>query len=260
MTRAYIGTSGWNYKHWSDGVFYPKEVQPAEWLSFFAEQFDTVEINNSFYRLPGVETFKSWRARVPRNFTFAVKASRYLTHLKRLKEPEEPLALFFSRARHLKEKLGPILFQLPPRFKADIDRLETFLKALKRRTSHVGIRTAIEIRDESWLKEDVFARLKEHDVALCFADWDGLPVTSPVTADFVYVRRHSGPDAGNYPRTALDRDAREVKKWLSQGLDVYVYFNNDPHGHAVRNAEYLKRRCTERGRSIPSPLFYRPKR
>jgi uncharacterized protein YecE (DUF72 family) len=254
VAKAYIGTSGWNYKHWADGVFYPAQLRPSEWLEFYAEHFDTVEINNSFYRLPSEETFKSWRGRVPSGFIFAVKASRFLTHLKRLKDPEDPLDLFFSRSRNLRETRGPILFQLPPQLRADIPRLENFLDALKRHTSR-GVRATLEVRHESWLDTKVFMLLRDYQVALCFADWRDVPVTSPITSDFVYVRRHAGPDAGNYPRAALDRDSANVREWLRQGLDVYVYFNNDPHGHAVRNAKYLKSRCVEEGRSTPSPFL-----
>src|SRR5213594_1283558 len=133
MSKAYIGTSGWNYKHWSQGVFYPKDLKPSEWLKYFVGYFDTVEINNSFYRLPSEAVFQSWRTRVPHHFVFAVKASRFITHIKRLKDPAEPLALFFSRVKYLKERLGPILFQLPPLFRLDLDRLAIFC-ALSRPT------------------------------------------------------------------------------------------------------------------------------
>src|SRR5262252_7798941 len=131
MMKAYIGTSGWNYKHWWNGEFYPKAVKQADWLKFFAGHFHTVEINNSFYRLPSEIAFQNWRTQVPPGFTFAVKASRFMTHIKRLKDPEEPLELFFSRAKYLKDRLGPILFQLPPRFKINLERFELFLSALK---------------------------------------------------------------------------------------------------------------------------------
>src|ERR1051326_9440788 len=135
MAKAHIGTSGWNYKHWWNGEFYPRELKPTEWLSYFIREFDTVEINNSFYRLPTKEAFDKWRNQAPPDFIFAVKASRFLTHIKRLKDPEEPLALFSPRAKHLKDRPGPVLFQLPPRFKLDLGRLAIFLRALKR---HIG--------------------------------------------------------------------------------------------------------------------------
>jgi len=239
MGKAYIGTSGWNYKHWSQGVFYPKDLKPSEWLKYFVGYFDTVEINNSFYRLPSEAVFQSWRTQVPHHFVFAVKASRFITHIKRLKDPEEPLALFFSRVKYLNECLGPILFQLPPLFRLDLDRFATFLRALE--THGQRRRCVIEVRDGTWLVPRVYEQLRKHNVALCFADWRETQVTEPVTADFVYVRRHYGPGkGGNYPKKSLDRDATQIREWLGRGLDVYVYFNNDMDGHAIGNAKYVQ--------------------
>jgi uncharacterized protein YecE (DUF72 family) len=248
MARAYIGTSGWNYKHWWNGVFYPKELRPSEWLRFFTEHFDTVEINNSFYRLPSEVAFQNWRTQVPKGFIFAVKASRFITHTKRLKDPEEPLDLFFSRAKHLQDHLGPILFQLPPRFKLNLERLAIFLDMLRKHTADNKVRCAIEVRDATWLVEPVFEFLRADNVALCFADWRDTHVTHPVTANFVYVRRHSGPGAGgNYPKRHLDRDLGQIHDWLKAGLDVYVYFNNDMVGHAIRNAKYVQQAVVSGG-------------
>jgi len=241
MARAYIGTSGWNYKHWAKGEFYPADLKASAWLEFFVEHFETVEINNSFYRLPSEEAFQRWRIQVPQRFVFSVKASRYLTHIKRLKDPEEPLDLFFSRAKHLGDRFGPVLFQLPPRFKANLDRLRTFLDALRHHTKRTRWRCALEFRDATWLIPEVFEMLRAEDVALCFADWRDLHVTAPVTASFVYVRRHYGPaEGGNYPKAALDKDVELIRGWLKAGLDVYLYFNNDLGGHAIRNAKYVK--------------------
>jgi uncharacterized protein YecE (DUF72 family) len=240
VTKAYIGTSGWNYEHWANGVFYPQAVKPPDWLRHYTRTFDTVEINNSFYHLPTAATFRKWRTTAPHGFTFSVKASRFLTHIKRLRDPEDPLDLFLSRARELKETLGPVLFQLPPQFKANIDRLSMFLRAWRRRAARRRLRAAIEVRHESWLTSDVFELLKKYEVALCFADWRDLPITNPVTASFVYVRRHSGPDEGNYTKKSIRDDASRVREWLRNGLDVYVYYNNDPHGYAVRNAVTLQ--------------------
>jgi uncharacterized protein YecE (DUF72 family) len=174
MPAAFIGTSGWNYKHWGNNVFYPSTLKPAEWLQFYAQHFDTVEINNSFYRLPTEDAFIHWRQGVPKEFIFAVKASRFLTHIKRLKEPEAPLELFFSRTRYLKGQLGPVLFQLPPRFKVDMERLEVFLRVLRKPAARRRVRCAIEVRDATWLEPAVFALLAKHRVALCFADWNDL--------------------------------------------------------------------------------------
>lgn len=241
MAHIYIGTSGWNYKHWSNDEFYPKGLKASEWLRFFAHHFDTVEINNSFYRLPSEEAFQSWRTHVPTTFSFAIKASRFLTHIRRLREPEDPLDLFFSRALHLEERLGPVLFQLPPQFKINLPRLETFLFALKKHIRKHRLRCVIEFRDATWLVPSVFELLRAHRVALCFADWRDILVTKPVTTDFVYVRRHYGPaKGGNYPKKNLDRDVEQIRVWLKKGLDVYVYFNNDMGGHAIRNAKYVQ--------------------
>jgi uncharacterized protein YecE (DUF72 family) len=241
MVNAFIGTSGWNYKHWWNGEFYPTDLKPSGWLEYFVEHFDTVELNNSFYRLPGEAAFQKWRTQVPSHFVFSVKASRFLTHIKRLKDPEEPLDLFFSRAKHLKDRLGPVLFQLPPRFKLDLERLEVFLRALKKHGAGKNRRCVIEVRDQTWLVPAVFERLESCGVALCFADWRDTHVTDPVTADFVYVRRHYGKgNGGNYPKKDLDRDVAQIRAWMKSGLDVYVYFNNDMGGHAIRNAKYVK--------------------
>jgi uncharacterized protein YecE (DUF72 family) len=151
-----IGCSGWQYKHWR-GDFYPAEMKPQTWLPFYARHFDTVEVNNTFYRLPESSTFAAWRQAVPASFAFAVKASRYLTHMKKLKEPAEPLDRFFSRARHLGDRLGPVLFQLPPRWTVDVDRLHAFLRALPRRGRH-----AFEFREPTWYRDDVFALIERH--------------------------------------------------------------------------------------------------
>ena len=246
MANSYIGTSGWNYKHWWNGEFYPKELKPTQWLKYFIQHFDTVEINNSFYRLPTEEAFRSWRSQAPPNFVFAVKASRFLTHIKRLKDPEEPLELFFSRAKHLEDRLGPILFQLPPQLKADIDRLENFLRALDRYRRKKNFRCVIEFRDATWLNRSVFDQLRRHGVALCFADWHDTHVVAPLTADFVYLRRHYGPGkGGNYPKKTLNKDVDQIRKWLKSGLDVYLYFNNDMGGHAIRNAKYVRDALTQ---------------
>jgi uncharacterized protein YecE (DUF72 family) len=248
MANAYIGTSGWNYKHWSNGEFYPKDIKPADWLKFYVERFETVEINNSFYRLPSEAAFQSWRKQVPQEFVFAVKASRFLTHIKRLKEPEAPLELFFSRAKHLEGRLGPVLFQLPPQMKMDLERLETFLRALKPHMKKLRVRCVIEFRDATWLVPPIFDLLREHRVGLCFADWRETHVTEPITADFVYVRRHYGSaGGGNYSKKDLAADVQDIRAWLRRGFDVYMYFNNDMGGHAVRNAMYVQQALVTAG-------------
>jgi len=241
-----IGTSGWVYDHWR-GTFYPEDLRQADWLGYYAREFDTVEINNTFYRLPGEAAFDRWRKQVPPGFLCAVKASRFLTHLKKLKDPEEPLQSFFERAGRLGETLGPVLYQLPPRWRANLPRFEHFLAALPprhpqgARMSHV-----VEFRDPSWLVEDVFRLMERYGVAHCIHDMVPLQVPLRVTASPVYVRFHGDPaHGGDYPRETLEAWARRIDGWRSQGLAVFVYFNNDFAGYALQNARTLKRLLVE---------------
>ncbi len=179
-----------------------------------------------------------------RRFCFAVKASRYLTHMKKLKDQRDPIRRMLLRARHLDGTLGPVLFQLPGFFRADLDRLDAFLLALDRQRYVRPLRSVLEVRHASWLDDAVIKRLASANVALCFHDWRDMPVTEPVTADFVYVRRHgTSPKKyhGSYSDAMLRKDARAIRAWRRRGLDVYVYFNNDFEGHAWRNALTLKR-------------------
>lgn len=234
MTRVLIGTSGYVYADWR-GRFYPRDLPMREWLSFYAARFPTVELNSPFYRLPRAATFRAWAAAVPPDFVFAVKASRFLTHIKRLRDPGPPLTLFMTRAKGLGDRRGPILFQLPARFHLNLERLDGFLAALARRK----IRSAVlEVRHASWLVDDVFERLARANVALCLHDWTEQPVTGPLTADFVYVRRHGTRRryGGSYPERMLRADAARVDGWRAAGKDVFVYFNNDGGAAAVRNA------------------------
>jgi uncharacterized protein YecE (DUF72 family) len=239
--RAFIGTSGYVYRHWR-GPFYPRQLPPHQWFQFYAEHFVTVELNNSFYRLPTTANFTAWRTAAPLGFRFAVKASRFITHMKKLKDPAAPLRLFLGRARALDGALGPVLFQLPRLFRADFARLDGFLAVLTRQRLVRGLRVALEVRHPSWLDATVFRRLEDAGVALCFTDWQEVPVVGPITADFVYVRRHGSGQryGGSYPDSSLAQDARAVCGWLRDGRDVYVYFNNDRDGHAVRNALRLR--------------------
>lgn len=232
--RLYVGTSGWIYPHWK-GVFYPEHAPQHDWLGFYASRFDTVEINYSFYRWPEREIFGKWRRETPEGFTFAVKASQYLTHRKKLKDPEEPLGRVIDHARGLGDKLGPILYQLPPHWKVNLDRLREFLALLPN-----DIRHAMEFRDRSWQIEEVYALLEEHGVAYCVMSAPGLPRVMRVTAPFAYVRmHHGGEEDGRYDEHQLEWWAEQICGWL-RGVDVYVYFNNDPHGYAVENALALR--------------------
>jgi len=228
-----IGTSGWVYRHWR-GRFYPPDLPARDQLSFFAGEFSTVEINYSFYRLPTLENFVSWREQTPDGFVFAVKASRYITHLRRLKDPADALERLFSRVAGLGGKLGPILFQLPSRWPIHIDRLAPFLELLP-----VGQRYVFEFRDPNWFVPEVYQALEMHGAALCFADRGGPITPFPITADFVYVRLHGGGEAGGYSDQDLRAWAERIKDWSRQGLDAYAYFNNDWDAWAVVNARQL---------------------
>jgi uncharacterized protein YecE (DUF72 family) len=223
---------------------YPEGLPLRAWLSYYARHFDTLELNSAFYRLPSIAAYRGWRAQVSDDFLFAVKASRFLTHMKKLKDPRDPLRRMLQRARHLDVTLGPVLFQLPELFRANVQRLDAFLLALARQRYVRPLRAVLEVRHPSWLDASIVRRLADANVALCFHDWHTMPVDEPVTADFVYVRRH-GPTSrkyhGRYDRTRLAADARCIRRWRRAGLDVFVYFNNDFEGHAWRNALTLKR-------------------
>jgi uncharacterized protein YecE (DUF72 family) len=230
-----IGTSGWVYGHWR-GVFYPAGLRQRDWFAFYARSFDTVEINNSFYRLPAAGTFEAWRRQAPPGFLYAVKASRYLTHLKKLKEPEAPLDRFFENAGNLGQTLGPVLYQLPPHWQVNLDRFEHFLGVLPAGRTHV-----VEFRDARWLSEEVFQLMERYGVAHCIHDMHPLAVPLRITAPTVYVRFHGDMEHyGDYPLATLDAWAGRIVAWNHQHLDVFVYFNNDIFGYAVKNALALK--------------------
>ena len=231
-----IGCSGWQYRHWR-GVFYPADLPQSRWLEHYATVFDTVEINNSFYRLPEADVFEGWARRVPRGFIFAVKGSRFLTHMKKLKDPREPLERLFHRARALGRSLGPVLYQLPPGWKVDIARLEGFLRALPARRRHV-----IEFRDPSWYSPEVEQLLERYGVSLCLHDMRGSVTVRQRIGPFVYVRFHgaSGRYAGGYSADHLASWAEWLDQPRREGIDVYGYFNNDTGGHAPRDALALR--------------------
>jgi uncharacterized protein YecE (DUF72 family) len=207
-------------------------------LSYYAKHFDTVEINNSFYHLPTPATFDSWRENSPKTFVFAVKGSRFITHMKKLKDPEDSTAKFFAGAKRLDGKLGPILFQLPPRWHVDLERLSDFLATIP-----TEYRYSFEFRDPSWHTKEVLELLRKHNAAFCIYDLAGQETSLEITAEFTYVRFH-GPGearyAGSYPTQTLKKWARRIKEWRKDLSGIYVYFNNDVGGHAVRNAKELK--------------------
>ena len=233
--KYHIGTSGWVYPHWRD-VFYPPKLPQSKWLEFYTRHFHTVELNNSFYRLPSEKAFSNWRDTSPEGFIYAVKVSRFITHIKRLKEVEEPVETFLSRARHLKKKLGPLLYQLPPNMRRNDERLDAFLSLLPR-----GLRHVVEFRHESWLDEEVFDILRKYNIGFCVFDMPGLACPLVSTADFAYIRFHgaSGLYFSCYSDEELEDWAQKISA-LGKDLDtVYIYFNNDAQGFATRNAQTL---------------------
>jgi uncharacterized protein YecE (DUF72 family) len=247
MTRVLIGCSGWNYRDWRDGVFYPERLPAHRWLAFYAERFDSVEVNATFYRLPRREAVARWAGATPEGFMFAVKVSRFLTHVKRLRDAGSHLELLLRRLEPLVEsgRLGPLLWQLPPTFHRDEERLAAALDRLPR-----GLRHAFEFRHESWFDEPVLQVLRAHGAALVIADGPAVRAfqTRDLTADFVYVRLHRGARGrrGNYSQAELAGWAREIAAWARE-RDVYAYFNNDWEGFAPANAASLRAKVRDSG-------------
>ncbi len=235
--KVHVGTSGYQYDHWN-GVFYPDSIPKKRWFEYYAQVFDTVEINNTFYNLPAENTFDNWRETAPKDFLFALKFSRFGSHIKKLKDPEEPIERFLALAECLDQKLGPILVQLPGRWQANPERLDEFLKQAP--SEH---RWALEFRDKSWLCEEVYEVLEHHNAALCVHDM--LPDhPERLTADWTYLRYHGDHYQGSYSHQYLTAQAQKIQDYLQKGCDVYAYFNNDEDGHAVQNAQDLRRYLT----------------
>lgn len=232
--RFRVGTSGWVYDDWP-GRFYAVDLPREAWLATYARTFDTVEINNSFYRLPQAHSFTSWAEQVPRRFLFAVKFSRFGTHMKRLRDPEGTIGLFMERATALDQHFGPILVQLPPRWGVDVARLDAFLQVAPK-----DRRWAIEVRDASWLCAPIYRVLEQHGAALVIHD---LIRRHPkvVTAKWTYLRFHGVDYGGHYTRAQLRAHARRIEAWLAAGVDVFAYFNNDKLACGVRDASLLRR-------------------
>ncbi len=235
---ARVGCSGWQYKHWR-GDFYPVDLPQSRWFEHYVRTFDTVEINNSFYRLPETATFARWADQAPMKFVYAVKASRFLTHMRKLKDPEEPLALLFERMAPLRKRLGPVLYQLPPGWKLNGERLEHFLQVLPR-----GIRHVVEFRDPSWYTDSVYEMLERFRVSLCLHDMRGSATGRHRVGPFVYVRFHGAGEAkygGGYSEGRLREWAHWLNEQRAEGTAVYAYFNNDVGGHAPRGGVTLRR-------------------
>lgn len=234
-TRLHIGTSGFSYDHWR-GPFYPEGLPRSKWLEYYCSRFDTVELNNPFYRLPAKETFEKWAQVAPDTFTFAVKASRYITHVKKLSDTESALSAMLGNYSGLDTKLGPILFQFPPNWPVNLARLRELLGRLPD-----GIRCAFEFRHESWFNSETYDVLRSASQALCIADSPAYPKAVKVTAPFAFVRMHGGSElyGSNYSDRELATWAARIRGFIDRELDVFVYFNNDAHGYAPANAHTL---------------------
>ncbi|MCW8196386.1 DUF72 domain-containing protein [Proteobacteria bacterium 005FR1] len=235
--RIHIGTSGWNYDSWKGGNFYPEGVRDRDLLREYTRHFSTVEINRSFYRFPTPKAVADWYAQTPDDFIFACKSSRFLSHRRKLKEPEEPIERLLRTFSPLAEKLGPFLFQLPPRWKVNTERLHYFLSLLPS-----GYRYTMEFRDTSWLCDEVYELLERYGVSLCFYDFQCFRSPEVITADFIYIRLH-GPNEqpywGAYDGRTLSSYANKIKRWIESGRDVYCYFDNDQAGCAPKDAQRL---------------------
>jgi uncharacterized protein YecE (DUF72 family) len=228
-----IGCSGWSYPHWRKR-FYPEKLPVREQFDYYTQHFDTVELNNSFYRQPPPERFVAWREQAPTGFLFAVKGSRYVSHVKRLAVEQRSIDLVVESARGLGDKLGPILFQLQANFHLDLERLQRFLGMLPN-----DERFTLEFRHDSWLVPAVFELLRSHRIALTIPDHPKMPKSFEITSDFTYVRMHLPPHGLGYGRQALVPWADRVVVWRRNGLAVFVYFNNDMEGHAIKDAQTL---------------------
>ena len=234
-----VGTSGYRYRHWR-GRFYPEDLPQRGWFDHYARQFDTVEINNTFYNLPGRDTFERWREAAPPGFLYSLKFSRYGSHVKHLKDGAATVANFVDAAQALGPTLGPILVQLPPNWRPDPERLAEFLGHAPR-----DLRWAVEIRDPRWFTDEVFQILRDHRAALCIHDMiEDHP--RELTADWTYIRYHGENYAGNYPHQYLTAESDRIAELLRDGHEVYAYFNNDAEGYAVDNARQLQRYVTDR--------------
>lgn len=233
--EIHIGTSGWKYKQW-DNTFYPTEVKGDSQLVYYATLFNTVELNNSFYRQPSISNFLNWKEAVPKDFSYAVKANRFFTHMKKLKVEANDVYDFIDKVNHLGEKLGPILFQLPPSWKINLDRLAYFLNLLPK-----GYRYVFEFRNATWYNKAIYELLATKNVAFCIYELDGHLSPLTVTADFVYIRLH-GPGAkyqGSYQDKDLETWVTFMRQQTDAGKDVFVYFDNDQAGYAAFNAKRM---------------------
>ncbi len=244
MARILVGTSGWTYPEWR-GFFYPDDLPSDRFLEYYAARFPTTEVNYSFYHLPSPASYEKWAAQVPETFIFSLKASRLITHTKRLTGVEEAWSTFVERARTLQARLGPILLQFPASFQRDTARLAAFLKTVRRDQ----LRFAFEFRHLSWFTDGIYRLLERHGTALCIADSPSYPREDVLTADFAYLRFHGRTSLfrSSYSQTELRTEARKIKRYAKDGIDVYAYFNNTAGGAAMKNARTLRKLLESEG-------------
>lgn len=238
--KIHIGTSGWSYKHWRNG-FYPQKLRQADWFRYYAERFQTVEINNSFYRLPTAKAVAHWAAESPAGFQFCPKMSRYLTQYKKLHDPEEPLERFFEVFHPLQHKMGPVLIQLPPALSFNYDVAEAFFQLLA--TTYRSYPFVLEIRHSSWLEIDPLALMTRYNIGFVISQSNGkFPYAEVVTSETIYLRFH-GPEAlyaSPYSEEMLQTYAGKIRSWKEEGHTVWAFFNNDIHGYATQDAQRLR--------------------
>ena len=242
LNNVFIGTSGWSYSHWKTQFY--KTTPKKDWLSYYSQKFNSVEINSTFYRLQREETFEKWALTTPDDFVFSIKANRYLTHTKKLKDPDSSINLEMEHAKELGDKLAVVLWQLPASFKINIQRLENFIHALKQ---WQDVRHTIEFRHTSWFEVVVKQLLSENKIAICQSDAKSWPMWSEVNTDFVYIRLHGHTETyvSSYSNASLQSWAEKIRHWQGEGKAVYVYFDNDAYAHAPKNALQLSRLLME---------------
>jgi len=239
--KIFIGTSGWNYQHWIE-KFYPKQLHTSKWLNYYCKYFNTVEINNTFYHLPQSKTFSKWYDETSEDFCFSLKVSRFFTHIKRLKDPIIHMNIFMERAEKLKDKLRILLFQLPPKMKFDYERIKDLIMYLKS-FNNSSIRYVFEFRNKSWLNDKLYELFQKYDISLCLSDYPLLEVIGPITSKTIYIRKHGKPNlyASEYSLDDIKKLSIKMGEWAKEGKEIYVYFNNDAYGYAIKNAMQLKK-------------------
>ena len=243
VQKIHIGTSGWSYKHWKDD-FYPKTIKQKEWLAYYSKNFDITEINASFYRLPSQETLATWMNTVPKNFLFCPKMSRFLTHMKKLRDPEEPLERFFAIFEPMQNQMGPVLIQLPRMLGFNYEIADYFFKLLQK--AYRRYRFVMEVRHPTWLSNDAFTLMAKYEVGLVIApSGNRFPYSEMITAKNIYVRFHGPAElyASAYGDEHLRFFAKKFKSWVKEGHEIWAFFNNDVHGYAPRDALRLRKYC-----------------